>query len=396
MRLTAQDQPGPAGNHRTGTAPATTSTSRSALTYPAPVAVSDPGEQRRRRIAKLVDQWGSVRASDLADQLGVTVKTVQRDLDALAESARLVRVHGGAISRRGSVETPELRIGLFLPTAVFYYDEVAAGAAEAAQQHHTVLITGAYEYSTERELRGLRRIAELGLDGLVATVHYHGSGLTELLRLGLPTVMVERPLINLVAAVGDGHELLDHVATDHAAGTALACDHLQALGHQRIHLLLTDTPTAYGVRRGLQDRDLFPQERQPVEVVQRRLPAPSRDARLVVDELLPQLRRDIRRGEVTAIVAHNSRLAETLFEALRDAGIDIPGQVSLMSYDALPPSPVAEVVTAVQPPRRAVGRMAVEQIVSRLRGHRAGPPSILYLQPTLVDHGSTGPPHRSR
>lgn len=356
------------------------------------MSVSDPGEQRRRRIAKLVDQWGAVRASDLAGQLDVTVKTVQRDLDVLARTGRLVRVHGGAISRRGSVETPELRIGLFLPTAVFYYDEVAAGAAAAAQQHQTVLITGAYEYSTERELRGLRRIAELGLDGLVATVHYHGSGLGELLQLNLPTVMVERPLINLVATAGDGHEKLDHVATDHAAGTAQAIEHLHRLGHQRVHLLLNDTPTAIGIRRGLRDQELFAGATPRPDVVAIDMPQPPPNATISDVAVLQRLRRGIRRGEVTAIVAHNSRLAQTMYAELVGFGVAIPEEVSLISYDTLPPSPVSDLVTAVQPPRYAVGRLAVEQIVSRLRGQRTGPPSTLLLQPTLVDRGSTAPP----
>jgi len=356
------------------------------------VVASDPGEQRRRRIVKQVDQWGSVRATDLAGHLGVTVKTVQRDLDALAESGRVVRVHGGAISRRGSVESPELRIGLFLPTAIFYYDEVAVGAAEAAQQHQTMLVTGSYEYSTERELRGLRRIAELGLDGLVATVHYHGSGLQELLRLNLPTVLVERPLIHLVAEPGDGHEQLDHVASDHAAGATLALEHLSGLGHRRIHLIAGDTPTRTGILRGVHDGGLFSPTRPRAEVVVRELPAPEADIDHVVAALLPGLVREIRRGEVTAIIGHNSRLAASLYAALRARGVGIPGEVSLLSYDALPPGPLVESVTAIRPPRRAVGRLAVEQMVSRLRGHRTGPPSTLFLQPSLADRGSTGAP----
>lgn len=55
-----------------------------------------PVIDRRRQIAALVTQRGSIRASDLSDLFGVTDETIRRDLTQLAESGVLRRLHGGA------------------------------------------------------------------------------------------------------------------------------------------------------------------------------------------------------------------------------------------------------------------------------------------------------------
>lgn len=53
---------------------------------------------RRRRIAELVREHGSVRASELIDVFGVTDETIRRDLKHLAEVGIVLRAHGGAVA----------------------------------------------------------------------------------------------------------------------------------------------------------------------------------------------------------------------------------------------------------------------------------------------------------
>ncbi len=55
------------------------------------------GEERRGLIVHLLAADGRVRASDLARRLGVSLDTVRRDLQDLAEVGALRRVHGGAL-----------------------------------------------------------------------------------------------------------------------------------------------------------------------------------------------------------------------------------------------------------------------------------------------------------
>jgi DeoR/GlpR family transcriptional regulator of sugar metabolism len=55
-------------------------------------------EERQRRIVELVDAEGRAVATELSERLGVSGYTVRRDLDELAATGRITRVHGGALS----------------------------------------------------------------------------------------------------------------------------------------------------------------------------------------------------------------------------------------------------------------------------------------------------------
>ncbi len=54
--------------------------------------------QRRALILDLVRRDGAVRVARLVEQLGVSDMTVRRDLEALARSGSLEKVHGGAVA----------------------------------------------------------------------------------------------------------------------------------------------------------------------------------------------------------------------------------------------------------------------------------------------------------
>lgn len=56
-------------------------------------------EERLNSIAKLVDQKGIVRVTEIVDSLNVSDMTVRRDLSELEEQGVLTRIHGGARSK---------------------------------------------------------------------------------------------------------------------------------------------------------------------------------------------------------------------------------------------------------------------------------------------------------
>lgn len=52
--------------------------------------------ERQQQILTLLEECGTVRTIDLAEEFQVTDETIRRDLQILAESGQLSRVHGGA------------------------------------------------------------------------------------------------------------------------------------------------------------------------------------------------------------------------------------------------------------------------------------------------------------
>jgi len=66
-------------------------------------------EERHRRILELLESDGRLVAAELPELLGVSGHTIRRDLDELAESRSLRRVHGGALARSPVATTYEGR-----------------------------------------------------------------------------------------------------------------------------------------------------------------------------------------------------------------------------------------------------------------------------------------------
>lgn len=65
-------------------------------------------QQRRALILDAVRTSGAVRVAELVDQLGVSDMTIRRDLDALARTGALQKVHGGAVAAPATVvDEPE-------------------------------------------------------------------------------------------------------------------------------------------------------------------------------------------------------------------------------------------------------------------------------------------------
>jgi len=57
--------------------------------------------ERQQQILTLLEERGTVRTIDLAEEFQVTDETIRRDLQNLAENSQLSRIHGGASSLNG-------------------------------------------------------------------------------------------------------------------------------------------------------------------------------------------------------------------------------------------------------------------------------------------------------
>ncbi|TQS41806.1 DeoR/GlpR family DNA-binding transcription regulator [Cryptosporangium phraense] len=68
-------------------------------------------EQRRQQIVTALGTKGMVRADDLANQLGVSLETIRRDLNELERRGELTRVYGGATRAPKRSESWDRRVG---------------------------------------------------------------------------------------------------------------------------------------------------------------------------------------------------------------------------------------------------------------------------------------------
>jgi DeoR family transcriptional regulator of aga operon len=87
-----------------------------------------PADVRRDRIVEIVRDRGFVRVADLGVSFGVSDVTVRGDLDALAATGSVRRVHGGAVAAIGPVAEPSFEQA----SDAFAGEKEAIGRAAAA------------------------------------------------------------------------------------------------------------------------------------------------------------------------------------------------------------------------------------------------------------------------
>jgi DNA-binding LacI/PurR family transcriptional regulator len=101
----------------------------------------------------------------------------------------------------------------------------------------------------------------------------------------------------------------------------------------------------------------------------------------------------IRSGvDVTAVFVANDQMALGVMRALREAGLEVPGDVSVVGFDDIPEaSYYAPPLTTVRQEFLEVGTLSMAMLLQRLRGEGEEPMKQV-VEPDLVLRSSTGPP----
>ncbi|WP_086726171.1 LacI family DNA-binding transcriptional regulator [Streptomyces carpinensis] len=350
--------------------------------------MSIAADERRTRILEVVRRLGTVRVTDLAARLDLPAVTVRRDVAALAEAGLVRRSHGsvsGPDERTGSAADART-MGLIVPTVSHtvsqYFDEVIAGARAAAADAGAHLMLGISSYDPGADRAQAEQLLKSGAEGLMLTPNWLSTNNPEdrlwLNELPVPTVLVERR-----AAAGAPAAELDSVSSDHHHGVLLALRHLAALGHGTVVLAARcDTWTALKVRSGYAEGcETLGLRPQPVIDIEDPATAPESVTRKLAEA--------VERG-VRAALVHNDQDAIQLPALLRARGLSVPEDLALISYDDVFAALGAPPLTAVAPPKRAVGAAAVDLLLRRLRHGSSLPVHRVELLPELKVRASCG------
>lgn len=95
--------------------------------------------ERLMMLLDMVNQKDIVTVKDLIDQLGVSDMTIRRDLDELADSGKLIRIHGGAQSI-GSSDATELSHSEKKEIHLEQKKQIACQAAQMISPGETIYI----------------------------------------------------------------------------------------------------------------------------------------------------------------------------------------------------------------------------------------------------------------
>ncbi len=334
----------------------------------------------------------SVTLRDVAKRAGVHPATASRALNeetrarGLVNSDTVARVMQAARELNYSPD-PVARslktrrshtVGVLIPDLTNpLFPPIIRGIEDRLAQSGYVALLGNTDNDPDREKLVLSGMRTRRVDGLVlATARRRYSVLSELNMGDLPIVLVNR-------VVED--RALPSVATDDAAGIAMAVTHLVSLGHTRIAHVAGPQELSTGA--GRLSGFIMAMEAAGLEVGSESITyaenfsvaAGTKCCReLVAHKLHP-----------TAIVAGNDMLAIGCYQALEESGLKCPTDVSVVGFNDISfSSRLSPPLTSVRFPHYQVGIEVAQLILERIQAPTA-PTKVLFLPPELVVRGST-------
>jgi DNA-binding LacI/PurR family transcriptional regulator len=334
-----------------------------------------PPASRRPRLADVAARAGvsvalvSIVMRDAPGASTVTRERVRRAAEELGyrpdSRARLLR------SARSRL------IGVVFGVQHAFHGDLVSGlytAAEAADYELTLSAA-----TPDRDER--RAVASLLQDRCEALIllgpHAPTSYLAEL-AARMPLVVVARPV---------RHRAVDVIRTDDTAGLGQAVDHLVALGHIRIaHIDGGRAPGAVERRRGYREA----LQRHGLSDAALVLPGGLTEddgataARALLDtHPLP-----------TAVTVFNDRCATGVLDVLRSAGIDVPGDMSVVGFDDSRLARLSHIaLTTVAQDTQQLTSLAIARAVARLDGSAIAERELV-VPPHLVIRSTTAAPNQ--
>ncbi len=261
-----------------------------------------------------------------------------------------------------------------------FFASLTRGVEDVAAAHGYSLVLGNADRGREKQRQYTERLLGAGIKGMiVAPAQGTSADLKRLVQRGVHLVVVDWR-VALPRA--------DNVYVDSISGAMQLVSHLIALGHTRIGVVsgprgdVTAEDRVTGYRRALEQANL------PIDPKLIRFGAFSQESGYANSLRLLSLK-----ARPTALFTCNNRLAAGAYEATASAGLRIPGDISLVSFDDIPFVPdLAGTLTVYAQPDYEMGRIAAELLFERILAQRpADQRREVVLRGQLIERSSSAP-----
>lgn len=327
-----------------------------------------------------------VTLHDVADHCGVSYQTVSRVVNDSPHVSKETRrrvlraikelnyqpnhVARSLVTRRSNlIEVIMFGSGHYGPSQMVAHVERAA-----RQQGYNLILTNISEMSLDEIRAAIHSLSGRLVDGLIMITPVVGVQYEELVELcgGIPFVMIDTPLGSTTPSI----------VINQRYGSQLATQHLIDLGHTRIceisgplrwhgamarHVSWLQTLEAAGIEPG-----------QSVEGDWTAWGGYTATCHLLEGQ-----------SEFTALVVGNDQMALGAMRALREAGLKVPADISVVGFDDIPEAVCFEPsLTTIRQDFDMLGSQSVEYLLDLMKRSDT-PLQQRVLYPSLVERQST-------
>jgi len=336
-----------------------------------------------------------IKIADVASAAKVSPSTVSRALtrpemvaretrERVLLAARQLGYHPNKLAR-GLRKRRSHLLGLIVGDILApFHATLAKGVQDAAEKHGYVVFLFNSDEQPEKEARYLQELQSHLIEGLLIVP----TAKTRQHLRSLPSVR-ELPIIELDRTSGTPG--VHAVLVENVLGARGAVEHLIQLGHRRIGMvagepvITTAQERLEGYRQALEQAGLPFDERLVANGYHK-----EEGGYAAAMELLrrPPAERP------TALFVGNSEMAAGTVQAIRDLGLRIPEQISLVSFDDTRWAQLMEpALTVVAQPAYEIGFLACEALVSLLQRRKPLQSHTLRLKTRLLIRQSTARPY---
>ena len=315
-----------------------------------------------------------VTIRDIAKELGITAMTVSRALNnkpdispetkqRVIETAKRLEYVQSALGR-GLASGYAKAIGCVVTTLTDpFVGRVLEGIEELAREAGFALIVTTSQPDPERQMSAINTLSAYRVAGIIVLCsRVQPAYLAELMKLDAHIVLINSELSSQQSNLAK-----NSIRIDDACAAKSAVSHLIELGHRRIaHLTVADGSASSqarwaGYKQTLEEHGLEYDPTLTIETESSEHGGAEATRKLLGLKPRP-----------TAIFCYEDQIAVGALAALRQAGLKVPHEISVVGIDDIAIAAwVSPPLTTVRQSTRKMGRMAMKMVLRQLEGKSA-------------------------
>jgi LacI family transcriptional regulator len=283
-------------------------------------------------------------------------------------------------------QSRSMSVGVLAPDlSEGYFTRVMSGVVQELTAAHYFYFTACHDWKRELIEKYPRMLVERAVDGF--------------LLLNTPADQIEVPVPVVAISAHSPVQNVTNIVLDHQRAVEQALDHLHSLGHRRVAFMRGP--------RAIPDSEF---RWESIQLV-------ARDMKLKIDPALvigidsagwsmkdgyhpmapeigyrPMQALLEKTRDFTAIFCFNDIAAIGAIRALKDAGLTVPGDVSVVGFDDIQSAAYSTPsLTTVRQPLLEMGKRGAQVLLERITNREKTFPAEIVMAPELVIRESTGP-----